>query len=72
MGQPAAKQGDQVVGVDIHIVMVPSPSGQVPTPLPHSFAGPLDQQLSVDVKMEGRSAATVGSVATSGGRRRHL
>ena len=23
--RPAAKQGDQVVGVDIHIVLVPSP-----------------------------------------------
>ena len=27
MGQPAAKQGDQVTAVDTHVVMVPSPSG---------------------------------------------
>jgi uncharacterized Zn-binding protein involved in type VI secretion len=65
MGQPAAKQNDQVVGVDVHIVMVPSPGGPVPTPLPHPFAGMLDQQLSSDVKIEGRFAATVGSVATN-------
>ena len=39
MGQPAAKMGDQVVAVDMHIVMVPSPGGPVPTPLPHPFAG---------------------------------
>jgi uncharacterized Zn-binding protein involved in type VI secretion len=65
MGVPAAKQTDQVVGIDIHIVMVPSISGQVPTPLPHPFSGRLDQQLSADVKIEGRFAATVGSVATN-------
>lgn len=32
MGQPAAKMGDKVVGMDIHIVMIPSPGGPVPTP----------------------------------------
>ena len=65
MGLPAAKQNDQVVGIDIHIVMVPSPSGQVPTPLPHPFSGRLDQQLSTDVKVDGMFAATVGSIATN-------
>ena len=30
MGQPAAKQGDQITAVDMHIVMVPSPGGPVP------------------------------------------
>jgi len=25
MGQPAAKQGDQIVGTDTHIIMIPSP-----------------------------------------------
>jgi uncharacterized Zn-binding protein involved in type VI secretion len=65
MGQPAAKQNDQVVGIDIHIVMVPSASGQVPTPLPHPFSGPLESGLSPDVTIEGLPAATVGSVATN-------
>ena len=32
MGQPAAKQGDQVIATDIHIVMIPSPGGPIPTP----------------------------------------
>ena len=63
MGMPAAKENDQVVGIDIHIVMVPSAIGQVPTPLPHPFSGQLKQQLSSDVKIQGRAAATVDSVA---------
>lgn len=66
MGQPAAKQGDSVVGMDIHVVMVPQPSGPpVPTPLPHVFSGTLDDSLSSDVTIEGAAAATVGSVAVN-------
>ena len=63
MGSPAAKQGDRVVAVDIHIVMVPSPTGTVPTPLPHPFAGAINGGLSGNVNIMGRSAATVGSTA---------
>lgn len=62
MGQPAAKQGDRVVGVDTHIVMVPG-TPPVPTPLPHPFAGIISGGLSTDVKISGRPAATVGSTA---------
>jgi uncharacterized Zn-binding protein involved in type VI secretion len=65
MGSPAAKQGDKVVGVDVHIVMVPSPTGTVPTPLPHPFSGTLDGALSSDVKIQGKAAATVDSTATN-------
>lgn len=65
MGNPAAKQGDQVLSVDIHIVMIPTPGGPVPTPLPHPFTGMLDQKLSNDVNVEGMAAATQGSVATN-------
>lgn len=65
MGQPAAKQGDQIVATDTHIVLVPSPSGSVPTPLPHPFSGILDGNLSADVKIENRPAATVDSTATN-------
>ncbi|RPI34712.1 MAG: hypothetical protein EHM70_01995, partial [Chloroflexota bacterium] len=64
-GQPAAKQGDQVMGTDIHIVMIPSPGGPVPTPLPHPFTGMLDGNLSSDVKIMGMPAATQGSTATN-------
>lgn len=63
MGQPAAKQGDQIVAVDTHIVMVPAPSGAVPTPLPHPFGGILNGGLSSDVKIMGKPAAVVGSTA---------
>ena len=65
MGNPAAKQGDQITAVDTHIVMVPSPGGPVPTPLPHPFSGMLDGNLSANVKIMGRPAATVGSTATN-------
>jgi uncharacterized Zn-binding protein involved in type VI secretion len=63
---PAAKQGDQVVGVDIHIVMVPAPPAPpVPTPLPHPFSGMLDGNLSSDVFIQGKAAATKDSTATN-------
>ena len=64
MGQPAAKQGDQVIATDIHLVLVPAPPGPpVPTPLPHAFAGLITGALSSDVFIMGRSAAVVGSTA---------
>ncbi|MBN2075961.1 MAG: PAAR domain-containing protein [Dehalococcoidales bacterium] len=63
MGQPAAKQGDQVTGMDTHIIMIPSPGGPVPTPLPHPFFGLLQQGLSADVKIQGMPAATKDSIA---------
>ena len=66
MGQPAAKQGDQVTAMDTHIVMVPSAGGPVPTPLPHPFTGIIDGNLSSDVMIMGMPAATVGSTATGG------
>lgn len=64
MGQPAAKQGDQIIAVDTHIVMVPAPpSPPVPTPLPHPFIGIINNGLSSDVKIMGMPAATLDSTA---------
>ena len=64
MGQSAAKQGDQVTGIDTHIIMIPAPPGPpVPTPLPHPFAGILQDRLSGDVNIQGMPAATVNSIA---------
>ena len=63
MGKPAAKQGDMISAVDIHIVMVPSPGGPVPTPLPHPFTGMLNGNLSTNVNIMGVPAATQGSTA---------
>ncbi len=36
---PAAKHFDIVTGIDIHIVLIPTPTGPVPTPIPHPFLG---------------------------------
>jgi uncharacterized Zn-binding protein involved in type VI secretion len=64
MGKPAAKQGDQITAIDMHIVLVPSPPGSpAPTPLPHPFSGMLDGNLSRDVSISGLPAATQGSTA---------
>jgi uncharacterized Zn-binding protein involved in type VI secretion len=65
MGQPAAKKGDQIVAVDTHIIMISTPGGPVPTPLPHPFSGTIDGELSADVNIMGQPAATVGSTATN-------
>ena len=65
MGQPAANSAATVVGVDTHIVMVPSPGGPVPTPLPHPFAGTLTGGCSTNVMIGGQPAATLGSTATN-------
>jgi uncharacterized Zn-binding protein involved in type VI secretion len=64
MGQPAAKQGDRIVAVDAHIVIVPG-TPPVPTPLAHPFDGPLGDGLSDSVRIMGRRAATVGSTAAN-------
>lgn len=64
MAQPAAKQGDKIVAVDTHIVMVPAPPGPpVPTPLPHPFAGIINGKLSKNVNIGGKPAATIDSTA---------
>jgi uncharacterized Zn-binding protein involved in type VI secretion len=65
MGQPGAKQGDQIIATDTHIIMIPSPGGPVPTPLPHPFTGQIDSGLSSEVNIEGKPAAVQGSTATN-------
>ena len=65
MGQPAAKQGDQIIGTDIHILLIPTPGGPVPTPIPHPFTGMINGNLSTNVKIMGMPAATMGSTATN-------
>ena len=63
MGQPVAKQGDKVVGLDTHVVLVPGPGSPVPTPMPFPFSGPLTQALSPTVFVDDKPMATVGSGA---------
>jgi uncharacterized Zn-binding protein involved in type VI secretion len=63
MPQPAARQNDPVTGIDTHILLVPSPGGPVPTPTPLPYAGQLALSLSTDVLINGRPAATQGSMS---------
>lgn len=64
MGQPAAKRNDRITATDTHVVMVPSASGQVPTPIVgHVFNAALTEDLSPDVYFDGQPAAVVGSIA---------
>jgi uncharacterized Zn-binding protein involved in type VI secretion len=61
----AAKMNDQVIGTDTHIVLIPSPGGPVPTPLPHPFAGTISGGCSANVTIDGQPAAVMGSMATN-------
>lgn len=63
MGQPAAKQGDQITAIDTHLTLI-TPLGPV-SPLPYAFNGIIDGGLSANVKIEGRAAATVTSTASN-------
>jgi len=63
VGQPAAKQGDQIVAVDTHLIQPPGPVP--PVPVPHPFVGLIDGGLSSDVKIMGMPAATANSTATN-------
>lgn len=65
MGQPAANGAAIVTAVDTHLVIVPTPGGPVPTPLPHAFNGTLSGGLVPSVLIAGQPAAIVGSVAAN-------
>ncbi len=65
MGKPAAKSGDNVIGLDTHIVLVPSPAGPAPMPMPMPFSGQLVSELSDDVRVQNQPAAVQGSRATN-------
>ncbi len=60
-----ARQGDSVAGTDIHIVMIPTPAGQVPTPLPHPFGAKIGGATSLNVSYDGKPAAMVNSVTNN-------
>lgn len=65
MGVPSAKEGDKVVGVDTHVIMIPSPGGPVPTPIPMPFCGQLDGNLAPTVTIDNKAAAVKGSTASN-------
>jgi uncharacterized Zn-binding protein involved in type VI secretion len=58
-GKQVAAKDDQVLGVDLHDIMVPSSSGLVTVPaIPHIYTGKLADKLSTDVTVNDRAAAT--------------
>jgi uncharacterized Zn-binding protein involved in type VI secretion len=63
MGGFAAKQGDQVVGTDVLVVMVPTGPSLVATQLLHPFTAQISGGLSDNVMIMGMAAATVNSTA---------
>ena len=63
MGLPAAKQGDQVLAEDKHLIQ--PPGSTPPVLVPHPFTGVIDGGLSGDVKIMGMAAATRNSTATN-------
>ena len=65
MGTPGAKKGDHVVGIDMHVVMVSTPSGQVPTPTLMPFKAELSDGLSSTVFIDNEPAAVKGSTGVN-------
>lgn len=65
MGNPAATLTSSVQAVDVHLVMVPTPGGPVPTPLPHPFAGQITGGTCPTVTVGGNPVATRNSTATN-------
>ncbi|MBV9956815.1 MAG: PAAR domain-containing protein [Acidobacteria bacterium] len=63
MGQPAAKQGDKITAMDMHLIQPPGPTS--PVIVPHPFNGIIDNGLSADVNIQGLPAATLNSTATN-------
>jgi len=64
MSKPGAKKLDQIVSVtpgDIHIIMIPSPGGPVPTPIPHPCASIIKGKVASKVKVMGQPGAVKGS-----------
>lgn len=63
MGLPTAQQTSQVVATDTHMVLVPTPGGPAPVPLPHPFAGAVQTATVPTVRVAGQPAATQDAVA---------
>ncbi len=64
MGKPGAKKMDQIVSAtpgDVHIIMIPSPGGPIPTPIPHPCASMIKDKVATKVKVMGQPGAVKGS-----------
>ena len=62
-GKQIAVEGDKVMGMDTHIMVIPAGMSTANVPLPHPFIGKLKDKLSKDVKIKDKKAATKDSVA---------
>lgn len=62
-GKQMAAQDDRVMGMDVHIMVVPSGPSTTTAPLPHPFIGKLNDGLSDDVSIGDKKAAVRGSKA---------
>jgi uncharacterized Zn-binding protein involved in type VI secretion len=63
MGPPAARQGDNITAIDMHLIQPPPTAS--PVMVPHPFSGIIDGAVSLDVTIGGAAAATIGSTATN-------
>jgi uncharacterized Zn-binding protein involved in type VI secretion len=65
MGPPAARQGDRIVALDVHLIQPPGAPPPPPVPVPHPFSGIISGAVSRNVMIGGVPAATVDSTATN-------
>jgi len=65
MGRPIAREQDMIVGVDTHVILIPSPGGPVPTPIPNPFTGPISEDVSTTAFIDNRAVALIGSAANN-------
>jgi uncharacterized Zn-binding protein involved in type VI secretion len=63
MGPPAARHGDSITAIDMHLIQPPGTAP--PVMVPHPFSGIIDGAVSPNVTIGGAAAATVGSTATN-------
>ncbi|MFZ2498187.1 PAAR domain-containing protein [Methanosarcina sp.] len=64
MAEPAAKMGDEISSNGKSKVWV-KPEGSLPKPVAFNYEGSIDNNCSSNVFIMGKSAATVGSIATN-------
>lgn len=63
MSPPAARIGDRIVAIDMHLIQPPPIA--TPVMVPHPFSGIIDAGVSRNVTIGGAAAATVDSTATN-------
>jgi len=63
MAQPAARKGDRITALDMHLIQPPGTSP--PVSVPHPFSGIIDGGVSDNVTIGGQPAAMVDSTATN-------